>query len=271
MRRRKLRIATVQFPVSADAAENFDHITRHMKAAARRKAEIVHFSEACLSGYAGEQILSLEEYDWGLLKEKTDELKRLCRELKLWCIMGTAHRDTRLPKPTNALYLISPEGKVAKRYDKCFCTWPDLAHYTPGKRFVTHTLNGVKFGLAICFDFRFPEVYREYLKRGVKLVFNSFYMRDGGAYRVRLMRSVGPAHLQSRAAENFMFVVANNTSKGPQCFSTMVIRPDGWIENVLPLNREGMIVYEVDLAKTDELYDPIEELAHRACRGTLHS
>ena len=271
MRKENLRLATVQFPVSADISENTERIAYHLRAAARRKAEIVHFSEACLSGYAGEEFTSFEGYDWNLLKKKTAELKALCRSLKMWCIVGTAHRNRALPKPYNSLYLISPEGKIAKRYDKCFCTHTDLAYYTPGTRFVTHSLNGVKFGLMICFDFRFPEVCREYLKRGVVLLFNSFYMTDGGAYRVKLMRSVGPAHLQSRAAENLMFVTANNTSKAPQCFSTVVVRPDGGIEKTLPLNREGVLVYDVDLAKTNKLYDPIGELALRACRGTLHS
>ncbi len=271
VRKHKLRLATVQFPVSADIERNCERIAHHMKAAARRKANIVHFSEACLSGYPGDDFDSFEGYDWPLLEEKTREIKSLARELKLWCILGTAHKAGRRSKPTNALYLISPRGAIAKRYDKCFCMESELEHYRPGKRFVTHTLNGIKFGLLICFDFRFPEAYRAHLKRGVKLVFNSFYMTGGGAQRVGVMRSVGPAHLSSRAAENTMFVVANNTSKTPQCFPAMVIRPDGWIEKKLPLNREGVLVYNIDIAKTPELYNPIGKLALRVSRGTLHS
>jgi len=45
-----------------------------------------------------------------------------------------------------------PEGKVADRYDKCFCTGGDQKHYSAGDRLVTRDLPGVRVGLAICYD-----------------------------------------------------------------------------------------------------------------------
>ena len=90
-------------------------------------------------------------------------------------VLGSSHRLTGRHKPTNCLYVIGPDGRVRDRYDKRFCTGGELRAYTPGNHFVTFRINGVKCSLLICYDVRFPLLYRGLKKLGVQVVFHSFH------------------------------------------------------------------------------------------------
>jgi predicted amidohydrolase len=259
-----LTVATCQFAVGADIRLNGAVIRRQMRVAARRGAEIVHFSEAALSGYAGSQFESLDGYPWRVLADETARIRDLAAELRLWTILGSTH-PRRRDKPFNSLYLIAPTGRVVKRYHKCFLMPRDRLHYSPGRRLVTHSLNGIKFGLLICFDSRFPEIWREHLKRRCRLVFFSAYLAS--PKRNRLMEHVAPATLTTRASESFFHVAASNTcGERPWC-SSRILRPDGSVARQAPPGRPAVLIHTVDLANDTTLYNPIGPLALRAARG----
>jgi len=253
-----LTLATCQFAVSADVRANASAIRRQMRTAARRGARLVHFSEAALSGYAGANFPTLDGYDWPLLAAETRRIRDLSAELGLFTILGSTHRH-RTGKPTNCLYLISPQGRVAKRYDKRFLIPRDHEHYAAGTRVVTHTIDGVKFALLICFDFRFPEIWRACLRRRCRVVFFSSYQAQPKPNL--LMEHVAPAILTTRASESFIHVVANNTSGGHQWYNTRVHRPDGSIAAEAPWNKPAVLVHTIDLAQDAELYNPVGHLA----------
>ncbi|MHC4483489.1 MAG: carbon-nitrogen hydrolase family protein, partial [Planctomycetota bacterium] len=170
-----LKVATCQFAVSGSIQRNFRQICEFLHKARRAKADIVHFPECALSGYAGADLKTPEELNWQLLREETEKIMTLAKKLGLWVVLGGTHRLTEPNKPHNSLYLINPKGRIANRYDKRFCTPRDLQHYTPGNRFVNFTVNGIKCSLLICFDARFPELYRQLYKQGVYCVLQSFY------------------------------------------------------------------------------------------------
>jgi len=264
----RLAVATCQFAVDPDVCRNGAAVRRQMRAAARRGAEVVHFSECALSGYAGAQFDSFDGYPWDTLAAETARVRDLAAELGVWTILGSTHR-CRSGKPTNCLYLIDPSGGIAKRYDKCFLMPGDRLHYEPGRRIVTHTLNGIKVGLMICFDFRFPELWRELLKRRCQVVFFSAYLASPAGNA--LMEQVAPATLATRASENSFYVVANNTSGGRQWCNARVHRPDGSIAVQAPWNRTAIVTHTIDPSTDPTLYNPIGPLALRAARGTLHS
>ena len=264
----RLTVATCQFAVGPDVCRNGAAIRRQMRAAARRGAEVVHFSECALSGYAGAQFDSFEGYPWDALAAETARVRELASELGIWTILGSTH-PRRSGKPTNCLYLIDPAGRIARRYDKSFLMPGDRLHYAPGRRIVTHTLGGVKFGLLICFDFRFPELWRELLTRRCRLVFFSAYLAS--PRRNPLMEQVAPATLATRASENVFYVVANNTCGGCQWCNARIHRPDGAIVAQAPWNRPAVLTHTIDLATDPTLYDPIGPLALRAAHGARHS
>ena len=84
-----LRVASCQFPVSADVAGNAQWIRKYMHQAKTRGAHLLHTSEASLSGYAGVDFATFDDFDWDLLRHETTALCRLARELELWLVLGS--------------------------------------------------------------------------------------------------------------------------------------------------------------------------------------
>ena len=131
---RKLKIVSCQFAVGGSAVRNANQICEFLKRAKKAKANIVHFSECALSGYAGFDLMTFQGYDWQKLAEQLERIKQAAKKLKLWVVLGGTHRFSKKQKPYNSLYLIGPTGRIEKRYDKRFCTSDDLKFYTPGKK-----------------------------------------------------------------------------------------------------------------------------------------
>jgi len=261
----KLRIATCQFAVGESVPQNARAIRQFLKRAKKAGAEIAHFSECALSGYVGADFPSFEDYDWALLREETRTIMALAGELGLWVVLGSSHPLTEPHWPHNCLYLISPEGKIADRYDKRFCTPGDLDHFTPGNRFVTFTINGIKCALLICFDLRFPELYRELFKLGVQCVFQSFYnaRQRGPSVHTHIMRQT----MQCHAATNHLWVSMTNSCGWFSPYQACFIQPDGVIAEQLRPNRPGMMINTADLGQN--FYDPMAGFRELAIAGTL--
>ncbi len=264
----KLRVATCQFSESFAPRRNCSVILRHMQAARKRRAELVHFHEGALSGYlAHKNAPSLKRFDWAGLKESAETICQHAKRLRMWVVLGSAHPLTPPHKPTNCLYLISPDGKVRNRYDKRFCTTGDLKVYTPGNRFVTFTLNGIRCALLICFDLRFPELYRKLSRMGVETIFQSFHNAHmtGPGVHTKIMRQT----MQGHAGMNYFWVSANNSSGYYSRWGSIFIRPDGVIADSLRQNVAGMIVNTIDTSR--KFYDPTRTIRRSAISGTLHS
>lgn len=240
--REKLRIATCQFPVSANIAGNAAHIKDFMRQAANAGAHLLHTSEASLSGYAGSDFKTFEQYDWAALRQETTGLRALANDLKLWLVLGSAHFLDEKTKPTNCLYLINPEGKIVDRYDKCFCTSEDQKHYSAGNRLVTHDLQNVKIGLAICYDICWPQLYIAYREKGVTVMVHSFY--NAGSKGEDCLDTLNVRQVPTRCADNRMWAVANNSSKPYSHWGSFVARPDATIAKQLEMNQPGMLVHD---------------------------
>jgi predicted amidohydrolase len=260
-----LRIATCQFAVTESVPRNARAIRQSLHKAQKAGAEVVHFSECALSGYVGADFSSFDGYDWHVLREETQRIIRLAGELGLWVVLGSAHPLTPPNKPHNCLYLISPAGRIVNRYDKRFCTSADLDHFTPGNRFATFDLNGVRCTLLICFDLRFPELYRELYKLGVQCIFQSFYnaRQRGPSVHTHIMRQT----MQCHAATNHFWVSMTNSSGRYAPYPSCFIQPDGVIAAQLRPNRPGLLVHTVDLSR--DFYDPMAEFRDLAVAGQL--
>ena len=267
MPRGRLRIATCQFAETWNPARNAEIVRGYIAAAKKRRADVVHFHECCLSGYG--RPVGEPGYDWDPLRRAMQSVLAEARRRRIWVVLGSSHRLTPPHKPHNCLYLISPGGSIVDRYDKRFCTNGDLKNYSPGDHFATFRINGVPCSMLICYDVRFPELYRGLYKLGTRVVFHSFHnaRREGsgqGIHRV-IMRPT----LQARAATNAMWISAPNSSARHQCWPSVFVTPDGRIEGQLPTSRAGCMVHTVDLKKP--FYDASAAHRDRSIRGTLHS
>ena len=252
---RKLRIASCQFPVTGDIEENARHVLAFMKRAKKAGADLLHTSEACLSGYAGTDFKTFEGYHWDVLREQTKRLREETALRGMWLVLGSAHFLGARAKPTNCLYLIDPSGCIVDRYDKCMCTTGDQKHYSAGNRLVTSAIKNVRIGLAICYDVCYPQLYAGYRQKGVTLMLHSFYnarSRGKNCLDVLNVREV-----PTRCADNHMWAVANNSSHPYSHWGGFVARPDATIAQQLAKNRPGMLIHDFPdgLSKGGWLHD----------------
>jgi predicted amidohydrolase len=262
----KIRVASCQFPVSADMKENYMYIEAQVTEAKLKKADVVHFSECALSGYPGTDMMSLEKFDWNELHRLTDSVMSLAKELNIWVILGSLQKLGGNNKPHNCLYVINPEGGITDRYDKRFCTGSDLEYCSPGDHFVTFELKGVKCGLLICYDVRFPELYREYRKLGCDMIFQSFYNARQGKGSIHPI--IMPVSAQAHAATNYFYMSLTNSS-ATESWPCHFITPDGLIQNKLAANVPGVLISDVD--KSEQYYDASREYRQDAMSGKLNS
>lgn len=262
----KAVVASCQFPISSDIAENFNWIRGQMIEAKLKKAVIVHFPECALSGYPGVDMPSLDHFDWQELHSYTDSVLSLAKQLKIWVLLGSIHRLSGDHKPHNCLYVIDPEGKLVDRYDKRFCTDGDLKHFSPGDHFVNFQVNGINCGLLICYDIRFPELYREYKKLKTDVIFQSFHnarQAPGSIHPV-----IMPVTSQARAATNHFYMSLTNSSAA-ESWPCHFITPDGLIQNKLAANIPGVLISVIDLS--GKYYDASGPFRDNAINGILNS
>jgi len=269
-----LKVATCQFAIGASIKKNARRIGEFLRRSKKAKADIVHFSECALSGYVGTDFANFEGYDWEQLKKETQKIMALAKKLRLGVVLGSTHRLTpdrnirgqaKPNKPHNSLYLISTKGKIVDRYDKRFCIPGEIRKITPGDHFVNFTINGVKCSLLICFDARFPEIYRQLYKQGVNCILQSFYnaRQKRPSVHTHIMRQT----MQCRAATNHFWVSMANSSGYYSPYPSCFIAPDGKIVRQLRQNRAGMMVNTVDMSK--KFYDPMANFRDMAIAGRL--
>jgi predicted amidohydrolase len=275
-----LRVATCQFAVEADITHNRRWILKQIEEAADQGADLVHFSECALSGYAGVDIPGISALDWDRLIAATQDIQEAAKSREVWVLLGSTHRLSAGHKPHNSVYLIDAQGKIVDRYDKRFCTGLnakrqptlDLAHYSPGNRFVTFRVKGVSCGVLICYDYRFPELYRHYRKLGVDVLLQSFHNARSSVVadlKYNIWKTIVPATMSCRAAENHFWVSANNSTARPSRWPSFAVRPDGQIVGRLKLHKPGVLVTQMILDPT--FFDAPGPWRHAAMNGQLHS
>jgi deaminated glutathione amidase len=291
----QLKVATCQFGVGPDIAANAAEISRLLAKASQRGARVAHFPEGALSGYAGTDFATFDGFDWEALRQATDDIARLAAELGIWVVLGSAHRLTGAHKPHNSLYVISDSGRLIDRYDKRFCSGDaagrtgDLAHYAPGDHGSVWTIDGITCGALICYDYRFPELYRDYCAHGVQLMFHSFHAAAvppgqfaaiGAAIgaRYRLLNPAAsytypgitmPAAMTAAAAANHIWISCPNSSAPESCWPAFFVRADGVTTGRLRRNVPGVLLSRVDTS--EKIYDSTVAWRQRAIAGTLHS
>jgi predicted amidohydrolase len=257
---KKLKIATVQFDVCGDVAQNFGLIKQQIQHAAEQQVDIIHFSECCLTGYPDIDIKERENNSE--IDDSLEKIGKLAKEFGLWIIVGTHYFDPEFRLPTNSLFVFDPSGSINTRYDKRVLAGApgeiDQKHFKAGAHPAIFTINGIKCGLIICHEWRYPELFREYKALGVEIIFHSFY--DGNLTQADYqsegieLGSLISGTMRDRAANNYLWISTSNTSTPEQTFPSALIRPDGRVHSMCNRNTTELIISEIDFAK--EYIDP---------------
>jgi len=276
---KSLSVATCQHSVEPEIEYNKKQTLKLMRKAADEGADVAHFSEVSLSGYAGVDIPDSKSIDWDRLTAATEEIQAEAKKLNLWTLLGSTHRLSGKHKPHNSIYVINNKGKIIDRYDKRFCTGTggkrptmDLSFYSPGDHLTTFKIKGIQCGLLICYDYRFPELYREYQKQGVKILFQSFHnarktVVEDESYNI--WKTIVPSTMSCRAAENHFWISANNSQTKPSRWGSFAVSPDGAITGQLKLHRSGVLMTEMDL--NPKYFDASGPWRKSAMEGILNS
>ncbi|MBX3013637.1 MAG: carbon-nitrogen hydrolase family protein [Caldilineaceae bacterium] len=170
----------------------------------------------------------------------------------------------------NTTFVFDPTGTIIARYQKIHLfdihiagqkSYRESARVAPGDKMVTFETARGNFGLTICYDIRFPELYRALTLAGARVIFHpaAFTLYTGKDHWETLIRA--------RAIENQLYLVSpaqiGSHGNGKQCFgSTMIVDPWGTVLARAP-ERECVVVAEVDYAVQDQIRAQLPALQHR--------
>jgi len=188
-------------------------------------------------------------------------LRDTARQLRLWILGGTTViRGDSAKRVANASLLIDADGKRAARYDKIHLfdvTIPgrneqylESTHVTPGRQVVIAQTPVGRLGLSVCYDMRFPELYRDLVMQGAE------WLAMPAAFTVPTGRAHWETLLRARAIENLCYVVApaqsgTHTSGRETYGDTLIVDYWGQVLSRLPKG-VGVITADLDLAKQAE-------------------
>ncbi|HEY7516606.1 MAG TPA: carbon-nitrogen hydrolase family protein [Vicinamibacteria bacterium] len=267
----RLLAGVVQMTSSSDVERNLATAERLVGEAARRGAAFVGLPEnfAYLRS-EGEKVVEAQSLDGPWVRRMADLARKLRVTLLLGSLPERIEGDTRV---RNTSVLLGPEGQTLAVYRKMHLfdiDLPGMEHLkesrsvVPGEEVVVAAAPFGPLGLTICYDLRFPELYRELVRRGARVlaVPSAFTERTGKAHWEVLLRA--------RAIENLAYVVApaqvgahapGRASHG----HALVVDP--WGDVIAQVaDGEGVAVAELDFARQDRLRRELPALSHGRLR-----
>ena len=254
-----MKVAALQLCASDDPTANLDMTLPMVQQAAEMGAQFIATPEVtnCVSSSRRHQndVLSLQERD-----ETLAELRAAANQFGVWISVGSL--ALKLPDEnrfTNRSFLIAPSGRIVAQYDKIHMFDVTLSEteqyresdgYRPGDRAVIADSEFGKIGMTICYDIRFPHLYRRLAKSGASILL----------IPAAFARPTGRAHwevlLRARAIETGCFVIAaaqtgeHKTSLGQPRKTyghSMIVSP--WGEILADAGEDQSIIYaELDLS-----------------------
>lgn len=234
-----MRIGAYQFAVTGDIQHNFQIIKEGVRQAVERSVRLLVFPECALTGYPPRDIDTSADVDFAQVRACCDALAQLAKQHDMYIIAGTIARDE--DRYHNRAIAFMPDGGQAI-YDKRGLWGRDRDNFCPGQHSGILTIDGVKIGLRICYEVRFPEYFRELYRAGTELDVVLFYdVSDiDDVQRYELIRS----HIRTRAMENVTHTLAVNTVGVYQTAPTGLYDRTGGILGELARDREQMMVYD---------------------------
>ncbi len=266
-----MKVAAIQMVSEISEDHNLTQAHILLDQAAAAGAELAVLPEYfCFMGRNDRDKLLLAETPG--LGTVQDFLSDTARELGLWIVGGTLPMATDDPeRAANACMVYNPKGKVAARYDKIHLfrydngreRYDEAAALAAGEHptsFTLHDHGGQdwRVGLSVCYDLRFPELYRQ-LAADIIVVPSAFTHTTGQAHWEVLLRA--------RAIENQAYVIASAQGglheNGRQTWGqTMVIDPWGQILGQHATG-PGVVVCELDVARLQSVRQQLPALQHR--------
>jgi len=253
----KSHIGVVQMNTSDNLAANLAYAKDQVQYAASAGLDLVSFPETFL--YVGKEKQLKFQAAQRLDGELVDSFRELAVKNELSILLGSLYEkalddDTRL---FNTSILINRQGDLCGVYRKIhLCDAPAIGYnesvdVRPGNSLVVIDHDIGRVGMSICYDLRFPELYRSLTAQGAEIIFvpSAFFLHTGRHHWLPL--------LTARAIENQVYIVAPNQwgmhyEGRSSCGSSVIIDPWGSILCCAP-ERPGLISSTLDLAYLREI------------------
>ncbi len=247
-----MKLALIQLNSSSDIEKNYKKFIYFLELAKVNKANLAIFPENTFF------IGSIDEYKDVAQKIHKEYLEKILKDIEKYDLDVVLGGVPFLKKNTdivNRLLYINKSGVIEKYYDKIHLFQLDnsnsslneAAYLKRGNDIVTIEKNGFIFGFSICYDLRFPELYRALIDKGanVLVVPAAFTYKTGKLHWVELLRA--------RAIENQSYVlgvnqVGEHESYGKSYGVTSVVKPMG---EIISLSDRDEDVLFFDLVKSD--------------------
>jgi deaminated glutathione amidase len=263
-----VRAAAVQLTSTADRDRNLATADRLTRAAAAAGAELVVLPEKwAVLGAPEDVVAGAEPFDGPALRWA----RATARELGIDLVAGSiAERVEGAGRGSNTSVHFGPDGDEKAVYRKIHMfdvevggrTYRESEHEAPGDELVvSETAAGVELGMSICYDLRFPELYRILAVRGARVLVVP------AAFTLATTREHWEVLLRARAIEDQAFVVAANQvgEHAPGYRSggrSMIVDPWGVVLAQAP-DTETFVLAELDLERQAEIRRSMPSLANR--------
>jgi predicted amidohydrolase len=261
------RIAAVQLASGPNVKGNLNEAGRLIEMAAAQEARLVALPEyfAIMGMRDDDKVKAREKPGAGPIQ---DFLAGTARRHGIWLVGGSVPLESASPhKVRNSCLVYDDQGKLAARYDKIGFSmgqerYEEERTIEPGSEVVTVDTPFARLGLSICYDLRFPELYRAMKPVDIILVPSAFTETTGKAHWETLIRA--------RAIENLAYVLA--PAQGGYHLSgrethgdSMIVDPWGVVLDRLTRG-SGVVMAAVNLQHLRNLRQSLPSLTHR----TLH-
>ena len=264
-----MRAAAVQLNSNGDKARNLAAAERLVRAAAADGATLVALPEKWNLFAPGEELLAGAE---ALDGPSLTAARAWARELGIHLLAGSIAEHGE-EKAANTSVLIGPGGEDVAVYRKIHMfdvdaggvSYRESEHEQPGSEIVTAAVGQTILGLSVCYDLRFPELFRILAVRDARIL----------AVPSAFTRATGRDHwevlLRARAIENQTFVLApNQVGEAPPHFDSFghsaIVDPWGKLLAVAP-EEECFVAAELDFAIQDRVREQLPSLANRRPRA----
>jgi deaminated glutathione amidase len=262
-----VRVAAVQLNSTGEKARNLAAAERLVRAAAADGAELVALPEKWNLLAAGEELAAGAE---PLDGPSLGAARSWARELGVHLLAGSiAEPAEGGERAFNTSVLIGPGGDDLAVYRKIHMfdveaggvAYRESEHEQPGEEIVSAPVDGVELGLTVCYDLRFPELYRILAVRGARLI------AVPSAFTAATGRDHWEVLLRARAIEDQVFVIApNQIGEAPPHYSSWghsaIVDPWGVVLAVAP-DQECFIAADLDLAAQERVREELPSLAGR--------
>ncbi|MCM3658962.1 carbon-nitrogen hydrolase family protein [Agromyces mediolanus] len=257
-----MRVAVAQTSPGIDAEENFATIRRFTAEAAERGARLVVFPEEAM-------LLAEDE-----LKPRFDEIlpavwprfealvAELAREHRI-AVIAAGYEPNPGGRPFNTMIAVDASGAEIARYHKLHTydafAYQESAYVTRGAELPPIIeIDGVRIGLANCYDVRFPELFRSLADRGVDAIALSAAWVSGKGKEEHWS-----VLTQARAIENVSWLLASATVGPDSAGLSRVIDPLGVVVAGLNAHDEGLVIAELDLERSERARAMLPALDNR--------